>query len=451
MTINLKNKRVVIMGAARSGLAAARLLQSQGADVFVSDSAAPETKQVEREILKQNNIPSEFGGHSQKIESAELVVLSPGIPRTIKPIQSFLQRNIPVYSEIEVASWFCRSPIIAVTGSNGKTTTTTLLGEMIKYRFPEAIVAGNIGRAFSDYLPVAPESKWVVLEVSSFQLETIDRFHPLIVILLNLAPNHLDWYASYEEYVNAKLRIIKNLEKKDYLIYNYDDELICRKIAGCPAEKFSFSLKTKSARAYMAEGRIFIGNNHLIRTADIRLKGSHNYQNAMAAALAASQAGISQKGIVHILKTFTGVEHRLEYVTSINQVHFINDSKATTVESLAVALTSFNTPIVLIAGGKDKGSDYTKLIRLLKENVRMAILIGSAKEKINQAWRDTIPLKTSGNLEEAVELAFKSARPGENILLSPACSSYDMFKDFEERGKRFKEIVHKLKIKYENT
>jgi UDP-N-acetylmuramoylalanine--D-glutamate ligase len=355
-----------------------------------------------------------------------------------------------VYSELEVASWFCRSPIIAITGSNGKTTTTSLLGKMLRSKFAQSIVAGNIGEAFSDYVLESEESHWAVVEVSSFQLETIHSFHPHIVILLNLSPNHLDWYESYSEYVGAKFQILKNLDRDDFLIYNLDDELICENVQKCPAKKLSFSLNKTNALASTHNNAIYLKGNSLIRTEEIKLNGSHNYQNAMAATIAADIAGINRLSIIKILKTFEGVDHRLEYVTDIKGVHFINDSKATTVESLQVALTSFRSPIILIAGGKDKGGDYSKLNHLISKNVRGVVLIGAAKDRMAATWSDLVPLYRSDSLAEAIKIALEQARPGENVLLSPGCSSFDMFKDFEDRGQKFKEIVITLKEKYEN-
>jgi len=447
---DVKDKSVTILGAARSGIAAAKLLQKKMANVFVSDSAEENKKRDEMQILQNHKINNEFGQHSKKVFDADFVVLSPGIPSQSAIVQELFLNNIPVYSELEIASWFCASPIIAITGSNGKTTTTTLLGEMIQTELPQSIVAGNIGNAFSDFVLDSKSSDWAVLEVSSFQLETIDTFHPRIVILLNLAPNHLDWYDSYEDYVNAKLLILKNLQKDDYLIYNADDKLLRENVRNSSAIKRTFSLKNTDVSIFMHENQIVFEDRMLIKTDEIRLNGNHNYQNAMAAVLAAKIAGIDDHNISHVLKDFKSIEHRLEFVNDINGIHFINDSKATTIESLAVALTSFQTPIILIAGGKDKGSDYRNLKTLIAENVREVILIGSAKEKMLEAWQDIVPIHPSESLGDAVETAYNLAKSGENVLLSPACSSFDMFKDFEDRGKQFKKLVHKLKFKYEN-
>jgi len=448
--INVKDKNIVVLGAARSGLAVAKLLHQKQANVFVSDQAEATTKQVEMQILEDQQIDYEFGQHSKRILDSDFIVLSPGIPRHSSIVQEIYSKGIPIYSELEIAFWFCSSPIIAITGSNGKTTTTTLLGEILRTVTPQSIVAGNIGNAFSDVVLESNESNWAAIEVSSFQLETIDKFHPRVVVILNLAPNHLDWYDSYDAYIEAKLLILKNLQDDDYLIYNADDQLLSEKVQECQAKKRTFSLRKSDSSIIIKNNEIISNDKKLISTNEIRLNGNHNYQNAMAASLAANIAGIDDQNISDVLTEFKGVEHRLEFVTTIRDINFINDTKATTVESLGVALTSFETPIILIAGGKDKGSDYNKLNNLIAEYAREVILIGSAKEKMSDSWEKIIPIHKSETLTDAVEMAFNLARAGENVLLSPACSSFDMFNDFEDRGKKFKEIVHKLKNKYEN-
>lgn len=448
--MEISDKSVVILGAARSGLAAAELALSLGALVFVSDNAMEKDKHKQINILKGLGIPFEFGGHSNRVYSADFVVLSPGIPQNSDVVQSIQQKGIPVLSEIEFAFRFCKSPVIAVTGSNGKTTTTTLIGEILKMQMSEAIMAGNIGSPFSLYVLNSKPNSWAVVEVSSFQLETIEKFHPRIAIILNLSPNHLDWYETYDEYVTAKLRIIMNLDPDDFIIYDGDDPGLADLIRQSPAHKLKFSVRTEKAEAFIRDDKILFFNREFIATNEIVLNGLHNYKNIMAAGLACLQAGISHENIKNVIRNFAGVEHRLEHVASINGVHFINDSKATTLESLAVALKSFNTPILLIAGGKDKGVDYSTVKSILENNVRQVFLIGTAREKIAQAWEKVVPVRKYDSLEAAVKSAFDIANQDENVLLSPACSSFDMFKDFEDRGKKFKEIVKKLNTIYEN-
>ena len=442
--MKVENKKITVLGAARSGIAVARLLKENGAKVFVSDSAPADSKKMEAEDLERHGISFEFGKHSERVRQADMVVLSPGIPVASKTVQNILQAGIPVYSEIETASWFCNSPLIAVTGSNGKTTTTTLLGEMLKKQDSRSIVAGNIGEAFAGKVNKSIGEAWAAVEVSSFQLETIERFHPRIAVILNLAPNHLDRYPDYAAYVDAKMRVIMNLTEKDVIVFNGEDQLLTEKVAASPAAKMAFS-KRRGSAAWCDGKKIVLRNDFNIPVENIRLKGMHNYFNAMAASLAALEAGVSENHIRNVLQDFAGVEHRLEYVATINGIRFVNDSKATTVESLSVALQSFDGPVILIAGGKDKGSDFNRLNDVVQKHVRTAVLIGTAADKIEKAWKGIVPLEKSGSLSAAVETAFNCARKGDTILLSPACASFDMFSDFEERGRQFKEIVDNLK------
>jgi len=440
-------KRVTVLGAARSGIAVAKLLSVKGARVFVSDMAKRENKNEEIHILEGLGIPFEFGMHSDQIYDADLAVLSPGISPASALVQSIQGKGIPIFSELEVASWFYKGPIIGITGSNGKTTTTTLTGQMMQQQFPDTIIAGNIGTPFSGEVLKNQPASFAVVEISSFQLETIESFHPRIAVILNLAPNHLDWYKTYEDYITAKLRILKNLTREDTLIFNDDDKLLRSKIESCPAQKLRFAQTDSTADAYVKDKSLFIFNSRLLPLQDIKLRGMHNYTNALAAALSVRSLGGHNESIIRVLSTFTGIEHRLEFVADINGIHFINDSKATTIESLAVALTSFDSPLILIAGGKDKGSDFTRLRDLLKKHVRRVILIGAAREKMASSWKDIIPISPAASLSDAVESAYRFAQQGDTVLLSPACASFDMFKDFEDRGRQFKLEVLKLKEK----
>ena len=443
----LAGKKITVLGAARSGIAVARLLLRAGAQVFVSDSAPAESKKSEAGELKRAGIKYEFGQHSIKAHEAELVVLSPGIPVRSELVQSFIKRNIPVLSEIEIAYWFCESPIIAVTGSNGKTTTTTLIGEMLKKKYPQAIVAGNIGTAFSEYVEDSMPDNWAVIEVSSFQLETIDAFHPKQAVVLNFAPNHLNRYDSYEDYLKAKWRITKNLIKEDILIYNAADSKLSEWAEQIDCNIQGFHIKgVENHAAYYSNDTIFINDEKLAGTEEIKIKGKHNYMNVMAASLAALNAGVSREQICEVLRSFEGVEHRLEFVAIKNGITYINDSKATTVESLGYALQSFNEPIVLITGGQDKGSDFTQLNELICQNVKAIVLIGTSAEKMINAWRGLVPIYKEESLKNAVKRATELAEEKNTVLLSPACASFDMFKDYEDRGRQFKQVVHEIQV-----
>ena len=285
-----------------------------------------------------------------------------------------------------------------------------------------------------------------VVEVSSFQLETIERFHPHIAVVLNFAPNHLDRYDSYEDYLKAKWRVTKNLQEDDLLVYNGGDERLSAWSAQVNSRRQAFHIQQNSAAAAWFDGSaLWLQDGKLIDVSEMPLKGPHNYMNALAAALAARAAGVAKEAVIRVLRTFRGIEHRLEPVTEIDGVQYINDSKATTIEALSVALQSFDTPIVLIAGGKDKGSDFGKLNALIKQHVKECILIGTAAEKMAAAWQGLTKLYRATSLDDALQHARRSAEPGEVVLLSPACASFDMFKDFEDRGRQFKSLVKQLR------
>ncbi len=445
MMKNVKGKKVTILGAARSGIAAAEMFKAFGAQPFVSDSASGTDKQEQADLLRKAGIAYEFGGHSAAVYEADFVVLSPGIPVRSKIVHSLLERQIPLYSEIEAASWFCKGGLIAVTGSNGKTTTTTLIAEMLRQKYPQAQAAGNIGSPFSAAVRQTTDDGWTVVEVSSFQLETIDTFHPNQAVVLNFAPNHLDRYDNYDAYLAAKWRVVKNINADDYLIYNAADVRLSRQAKEKEAQKMGFDITGGSSQEAWFDGQsIFLHGEKLINVQEMKLRGKHNYMNAMAAALAAGNAGVSIQDMRVVLQDFAGVEHRLEFCAVKKGVKFINDSKATTVESLSFALQSFDTPIVLIAGGKDKGSDFTKLNELIRRYVKTVVLIGTAAEKMEQDWQGIKPLTRVATMQEAVQTAAHLAEEGEIVLLSPACASFDMFTDFEDRGRQFKEIVHNL-------
>jgi len=446
---DLKDNKVVILGAARSGLSAAIMLKKAGNSVFVSD-INEKSMIKEKNYLSRSGIPFEFGKHSEQIYDADFVVLSPGIPSTNEIVKSIAARNIPIYSEIEVASWFCRSDIIAVTGSNGKTTTTTVLGKMLKHQYKDSFVAGNIGQPFSDFVLESSKGSWAAVEVSSFQLETIDRFHPNVALILNLAPNHLDWYETYEDYVVAKLRILRNLNPDDYVIIDGDDKELCERIINCTSRKYKFSVTGRHAEAYLLNDSIFLFNEKIIDIEDIALFGPHNYKNLMAAGIAAKIAGVPSAEIASVMRSFNGVPHRLEYVTEIKGIRFINDSKATTLESMEAALNSFRQPVILIAGGKDKGADFKRIRSLVGKKVKHAILIGAARDRIADTWDGVVPVTMADSLESAVRKGLEVSAAGDIVLLSPACSSFDMFQDFEDRGKKFKQIIKRIKRQDEN-
>lgn len=450
--IEVQGKHIVVIGAARSGVSAAVLLQKKGANVFVSDFGVIEEDFKVK--LQLNSIPFEENGHSNKAKLADFVVVSPGIPTNSTIIQHYLQNNISIYSEIEIASWFANQKIFAITGSNGKTTVTSWLGYIWEKAGLDFSLAGNIGYAFSE--KVFKTNGPHILEVSSFQLDHIHSFKADVSLLLNITADHLDRYeGSMDKYAASKFRITENQTPDNHFIYNYDDPLIKAHVESLQSMKNKPQIWGFSSKYEINEGA-FIRNNHIIfrfnnieesvmPVYDLSLPGNHNLQNGMAAALAARAGEIKNETIRESLKTFTGVEHRLELVRIVNGVKYVNDSKATNVNAVWFALDSFNVPITLILGGRDKGNDYSELNFLIRDKVHTLIAIGEAKQNIKKALGQKVPnFYTSEDMHEAIQLAKKGAKRGEIVLLSPACSSFDMFDDYEHRGKIFKEEVAKL-------
>lgn len=451
---NLKGKYIAVLGAARSGLSLSRLLIRSGANVLLSDVKVMDTSSGELRELMAAGVRVEVGGHTDEILNSQLVCISPGIPLTIPVLQNALQKGIPVVGELEVSSWFCDAPMIAITGSSGKTTTTTLTGKILQQKFDAVIVAGNIGDPFAGKILQIPGVEISVLEVSSFQLETILNFHPGMAVITNLTPNHLDRYPDYEAYVNAKLRILQNLTGKDIVLFNADDYLSNRMIERCPARK----LPVSASRALRC-GAGWKNGSVVVKWEDIRaeipldhlyLRGPHNHFNiAVAAALGLIHQVPAEK-IRREIEQFRGLPHRLEPLRVLDDVQFVNDSKSTTVASLYYALHSYDQPIVLIAGGRDKGGDFSRLQALLKEKVRAAILIGEASGRIKSAWESVVPVHQAPTFAEAVTLSYLLAKPGDVVLLSPACSSFDMFENYEDRGDQFRRLVQNLKARKHN-
>lgn len=450
----ISDKHIVVAGAARSGVAVACLLNRKGADVFVSDYEAID-KQVKKR-LRNNEISFEENGHTKKANTGDFLVVSPGVPTESPIVQHYLNNGKNVYSEIEVAGWFNRSPILAVTGSNGKTTVTNWLDYTWSKAGRKHLMGGNIGHAFSDAIDQSSPDKEAILEVSSFQLDHIDTFRPDISLLLNITPDHLDRYqGDIHKYAQAKFRITENQRVDDYFIYHYDDPMIKNHVKKLKKREeipqlLAFSNKNEVPDgAYVRDNKIIININDeeeiLMPINEIGLKGRHNLNNGLATALAARAAEIQNDIIRESLRTFEGVEHRLEHVRTIKGVRYINDSKATNINAVWFALDSFDTPMVLILGGRDKGNDYSELAEQLRKKVHTIVAIGEARPLIEEQLKDVVPrLKPAGTMEEAVRTARNVAKKGEIVLLSPACSSFDMFENYEHRGNEFKRIVNNL-------
>ncbi|MGC8596173.1 MAG: UDP-N-acetylmuramoyl-L-alanine--D-glutamate ligase [Candidatus Kryptoniota bacterium] len=445
----ISGAKVSVIGAARSGMSVAHLLKLQGAEVFVSDRKPVEQSQKEIGILNQEGISYEFGRHTERVLDADFIVVSPGVPEKSEVMVSALKKGLPIYSELEVASWYCRAPIVAITGTNGKTTTTALTGKMFENSGRKVAVAGNIGFPLSDFVMDLDEDSIAVVETSSFQLDHIDTFKPHVGVWLNVQPDHLDRYESYEAYVLSKTGLFKNQKLEDYAVYNNDDRIVKSHCENLPSIKVPFSLTgVLHQGAYTRDGKVYValGGNaeFVINPSEIRIRGIHNLYNSLAALISAYVMGVPVEIISKTLREFKGVEHRLEPVREINGVRYINDSKATNVDAVWYALGSFDSPVVLIAGGKDKGNDYSPLYEPVRKKVRAMILIGAAADRMFKEFSDKTNCIMASTMEDAVKKAREVALPGDVVLLSPACASFDMFQDYEHRGREFKRAVMEL-------
>ncbi|QIE60393.1 UDP-N-acetylmuramoyl-L-alanine--D-glutamate ligase [Rasiella rasia] len=443
------NRRLVILGAGESGVGTAVLGKQRGYEVFVSDFG--KIKETYKQVLIHNNLDWEEEGHTvAKILNAQLVMKSPGIPDNAAIVQQLNEAGVPVISEIEFAAQFTEATLVGITGSNGKTTTATLTYELLKDELNVAL-GGNIGKSFAEQVS---ENRYenFVLELSSFQLDGIKNFAPHIAVLTNLSPDHLDRYDyNYQKYIDSKFRITMNQTEADFFIYDGDDSEILTWLENheIKAKKLPFSLHKE-----VAEGA-YIKNNELIITlhntkqtmplASLGLQGQHNIKNAMAASTVATLLKIRKATIRESLERFQGVEHRLEKVLKINNVMYVNDSKATNVNATFYALDSMETPTVWIVGGVDKGNDYSELLPLVNEKVKAIVCLGVDNEKIKRAFGNIVDLivETAG-MEEAVKVAYKIAERNNTVLLSPACASFDLFENYEDRGRQFKEAVRQL-------
>ncbi len=449
----VRDLKVTVIGAARSGVAVGELLQRRGAAVFVSDSGSPGKLSEELARLRALGIPAETGSHTQRVLDADLIVLSPGVPSSLPVLREAASRGIRVLSELEVASWFCRGTIVAITGTNGKTTTTTLLGRMLEDARKPCVVAGNIGTAFSSVVESVDEQTVAVLEVSSFQLDHIERFHPAIAVILNITPDHLDRYDhDFSRYRASKARVFANQDANDVLIYNADDpetaDLVRR-----PENRHVRALPFSAGGpltdgAFIEDGRLVtvLGPRRdvVVGAREISIRGTHNLYNSMAATLAAQVLGAAVPSIRATLKNFKGVEHRLEFVRELDGVKYINDSKATNVDSVWYALQAFEEPLIVLIGGRDKGNDYSRLTDLVRTRVKAVVAIGESAEKVSGAFTGVTQVVGAQSMEEAVRRARTLARPGDIVLLSPACASFDWFRNYEHRGEVFKKLVNEL-------
>jgi UDP-N-acetylmuramoylalanine--D-glutamate ligase len=448
--MELNGKRVLVVGLGRSGVASALFLRSRGARVTVSDAKSEDQLREQIPTLLDAGIAVETGAHGERtFRNQDLIVVSPGVPVDAEPLVQARALGQPVIGEIELASQFLPGPIVAITGSNGKTTTTTLVGEIIAASGFKTLVGGNIGTAAISLAEKATPETAIVLEVSSFQLETIRTFRPKVAVVLNVTPDHLDRHRTFAAYVDAKARIFENQQGDDFAVLNADDRT-CVELAGrTRAQVFWFSREREvESGAFVRDGQVVFRCDGSAQTAlavsEIPLKGSHNLENVLAAVCAGTVMGCEAEKIRVAVVNFKAVEHRLEYVATVGGVEYYNDSKATNVDATIKALQSFPANIHLILGGKDKGSDYTLLNNLLRERVKSVYSIGAAAEKIQSHIKGTTQLVSSGTIEAAVKQASAAARPGDVVLLAPACASFDQFQSYEHRGRVFKELVGQL-------
>ena len=444
------NPRVVILGAGESGVGAALLASGKGLGVFVSDRG--KIRDDYKKTLKAAGIEFEEGKHTEElILEAQEIIKSPGIPDSVPIVKLALQKGIPVISEIEFAGRYTRATKICITGSNGKTTTTSLTYHLLKTAGLDAGIAGNIGKSFAWQLS-EQDHKYFVLELSSFQLDGIKDFKAEIAILLNITPDHLDRYDnSFEKYAKSKMRITLNQTENDVFIRCSDDETISSQVKHheLKQKNYEFSIQRKTEEGAYADNKKVVfnlkGETFDMTLEELALQGKHNIYNSMAAGVAAKLVGIRKETIKQCLSDFQNVEHRLESVANIHGIEFINDSKATNINSVWYALESLNNKVIWIAGGIDKGNDYTKLFELVKQKVKAIVCLGIDNEKLIDAFKDKVEFITeTSSAEEAVSVAYYLARKGDTVLLSPACASFDLFENYEERGRKFKEAVKAL-------
>lgn len=457
-----KGKKVLIVGFGTSGVSAAKYFEKQGANVVVTDQKQKTELMDSFKECSDLKIEYDFGKHTPKyFLEADLIVVSPGVPlEDMKLLQEAREKNIPITNEVEIASTQLKEPLVAVTGTNGKTTTVTLISEMFNAAQKPVYTGGNIGKPLIDRVMLKDPFDAVVAELSSFQLDLIDKLVPAVAVFTNIGEDHLDRYRNMESYVRSKRRLLEVCDRNSYVVLNYDDPYLFKFSTQTSAKVIWFTKKNPMSQggefaegftgSYLSENGLEIitkitGKEERYSLAKLKLFGDHNKENLMAAICAARLLGVSPEAIQNVIDTFAGVPHRLEFVRKKDGVYFFNDSKATNVMSVVRSLSAFKrSPIVLIAGGKDKDADFSKLSDLIAEKCKMMILVGQAKEKINRELGDYTDTFLVGTFEEAVLMAYQKSRGGDIILLSPGCASYDFFRNFEERGDYFKKLVFQL-------
>ncbi|MBF7083245.1 UDP-N-acetylmuramoyl-L-alanine--D-glutamate ligase [Desulfallas sp. Bu1-1] len=451
--MELQGKRVLVVGAGKSGVSVTRFLLRKGAEVTLTDSRTRDKFNGELDALLHAGVRGELGNYPEiGPGSFDLVVVSPGVPPGVPPVAAARRAGVPVTGELELAYRFARAPVVAITGTNGKTTTTALVGEIFRAAGYRTLVGGNIGLPLVDAVEEYGPGDVIVAEVSSFQLETADRFRPRVAVITNITPDHLDRHGDMECYTAAKARVFARQGRGDFTVLNYDDPRTRALAQTVPGKVIFFSRRhILKEGVFVRDSRIVArlddGETGILAAGEVAIPGAHNLENALAATAAARVMGVEPAVIARTLKTFAGVAHRLETVAEINGVKYVNDSKGTNPEASMKALEAFDQPIILLAGGRNKGSDFTEFARLVREKVRVLVVLGESAGEIEQAARRAgcTEILRAPDFREAVLMAHRCARSGDVVLLSPACASWDMFKSYEERGDLFREIVNSLK------
>ncbi len=447
--MKLKNKKIAVIGLGKSGFAAAKFLLTQKAQVCATDSSSKKEVLENAGYLRSVGAEVETGGHTEEfLQNVDLIVTSPGVPRDSLPLEFAKKKKISVISEVELAYQFCQGLIVAVTGSNGKTTTCNLIHRMISDAGRPSVLCGNVGYSFLEAVPgIGPETV-VVLELSSFQLEDSPTFRSSIAVVLNVSANHLDRHKTIENYTLAKEKIFKNQKASDHLILNYDDPIVRSMSKKTKSKVIFYSQNHLQGDIFWQDHMVWIRRGRAKKTfldaADFQLKGMHNMQNIMAAAAVGMALKLPREKMQKTLESFKTLEHRIELMGQVRGIHFVNDSKSTTVESTRAAILASETPVILLAGGRDKGAPFSEIEMLVRERVRTVVLYGEAREKIAAAWPTLSSVRTERDFHQAVRLAYEEARPGDTVLLSPMCTSFDQFSSYEHRGETFKQIFHEL-------
>jgi len=445
--MNIEGKHILVVGLGRTGLALARFLKTKAARVTVTDTATEKELKSNVQLLIDMGIHMELGQHqAASFTAADLILLSPGVPHTLDPIQKGREKGIPVLGELEFASRFIDQPMAAVTGTNGKTTTTALLGEMLNRSGIDVFVGGNIGNPLIGYVAKGQPAQAAVIEISSFQLDTIDTFKPRVAVLLNISEDHLDRYPDFNAYVESKGKIFQNQAPEDIAIINREDSISREIVKGIRSSIWYVNAQSETHGAVIEEDRIVfhtpVTGTLSLNRSDVRLSGKHNMENVAAACLAAFAMGGTLDGCRSALNAFMGLPHRQEEVAIISGVRYVNDSKATNVDAVQKALETYEDPVILILGGKDKGGDFKKLIPLIQQKTKQVILSGEAVGTIAGAFGQEIRTESVSTIAAAVSRAREFAVPGDVVLLSPGCTSYDQYESYEERGEDFRRIVN---------